>query len=133
MTKIQLDERLKNDTYLIKDFDESLLLLAKNAHFPWFILVPKTKEIEFHKLDESFQIRLLTLINKISFFIEDNNNVDKINIATIGNVVSQMHIHIVGRFKNDICWPNVVWGCKDFKSYKPEDIVTLKNKITELF
>ena len=117
MQVTDLDQRLQKDCYFLGALNGHGLLLSRNAYFPWFILVPDTKEIEFYKLDWELQISILDLINKLSNFIEKHFSVDKLNIATIGNVVPQMHIHIVGRSKKDPCWPGVVWGCDQFKYY----------------
>jgi len=118
---MKLDSRLQKDCYFLGTFNRSgnntELLLSRNAHFPWFILVPDTKETEFYKLNKDQQLLLLELINQLSIFVETHFSVFKMNIATIGNVVSQMHIHVVGRRKDDPCWPGVVWGCDHFKDY----------------
>lgn len=124
-----LDTRLKADTYQLGEFDGSLLLLSKNALFPWFILVPETREIEFHKLSAAQQSRTQQQINAVARFIEDHFSADKINIATIGNIVSQLHIHIIGRNKNDACWPGVVWGTSHFEDYEAHTIATLKTQL----
>ncbi|NOX93314.1 MAG: HIT domain-containing protein, partial [Gammaproteobacteria bacterium] len=92
-----IDERLATDSYRLGEFDDCLLLLSKNALFPWFILVPVTQEIEFHKLSPEQQSRIQQHINAVAWFIEEYFSTDKINIASIGNIVSQLHIHIIGR------------------------------------
>ena len=133
MQATDLDQRLQKDCYFLGDINGHGLLLSRNAHFPWFILVPDTKEIEFYKLDQESQLLLLDLINKLSNFIEKHFSVDKLNIATIGNVVSQMHIHIVGRSKNDPCWPGVVWGCDQFKLYDDNVVKSLRENLQQEF
>jgi len=82
-----LDERLNNDTIQLGRFDDSLLLLSKNALFPWLILVPDTTETEYHRLSDAQQIKTQQHINAIARFIEAHFAADKINIATIGNIV----------------------------------------------
>lgn len=128
---ITLDARLKADTYPLGEFDGSLLLLSKNALFPWFILVPETREIEYHKLDTEQQSKIQQHINAVARYIEDHFSVDKINVATIGNIVSQLHIHIIGRHKNDACWPGVVWGTPHFESYDASKLATIKTQLAE--
>ena len=126
-----LDTRLKADTYQLGEFDGSLLLLSKNALFPWFILVPATQEIEFHKLGTEQQSNTQQQINAVARFIETHFSPDKINVAMIGNIVSQLHIHIIGRYKNDACWPGVVWGTPHFKAYEAEEIGVIKNQLAD--
>ena len=104
-------------------------MLSRNAYFPWFILVPDTKETEFYKLEKQHQLLLLDQINKLSNFIEKNFSVDKLNIATIGNIVSQMHIHVVGRQQKDVCWPGVVWGSDKFKPYTDGGFESIREQL----
>lgn len=127
---IILDTRLAEDTYQMGRFDDSLLLLSKNAEFPWFILVPATEEIEFHELNVQQQTNAQQHINAIAKFIEGSFSTDKINVASIGNIVSQLHIHIIGRHHNDACWPNVVWGTDEFRDYKKDEIADIKIKLS---
>jgi len=105
----------------------------RNSLFPWFVVVPDTSEIEFYKLESDLQTKVLNQINLVSRFIEQAYSTDKINIASIGNIVSQLHVHIVGRYKSDICWPGVVWGVKEFKQYEPDQIKQIKNKLLVTF
>lgn len=129
MSKIQLDHRLKKDCYLLGCLDTSELLLMRNAFFPWFVLVPQTDEIEFYKLEPKFQAQIMGQINRVSEFIVAYYPVDKMNIGMIGNIVAQMHVHVVGRSRDDICWPGVVWGVKTFRPYQPEDVEAIVEKL----
>ena len=101
--------------------------------FPWYVLVPDTKEIELHNLSADLQSIVLKQINLVSKFIEENNKIDKINIGAIGNIVPQLHIHIIGRSIDDICWPDVVWGTKEFRQYQPGKVEEIKENISILF
>ena len=127
---MKLDKRLETDCYLLghfnRDGNSTKLLLSRNAYFPWFILVPDTSETDFYKLDQEQQLLLLEQINQLSTFIEAHFSVFKLNIATIGNVVSQMHIHVVGRQQDDACWPGVVWGCDKFKAYNDIEVERIR-------
>ena len=125
----ELDDRLKADCYRLGTCDDNILLLSKNALFPWFILVPNTDETEYHKLSSSQQASTQQQINAIAQFIEQNFSTDKINIASIGNIVSQLHVHIIGRSKEDACWPNVVWGTAHFKNYESNAVAIIRNQL----
>ncbi len=133
MQGVKLDERLEKDTYYLGELAGVCLLLSRNASFPWFILVPDTRETEFYRLKHDTQENLLDLINRLSGFIEQHFSVNKLNIATIGNVVSQMHIHIVGRTVSDPCWPGVVWGCDCFRAYTDEQLKQIIENLKEVF
>jgi diadenosine tetraphosphate (Ap4A) HIT family hydrolase len=126
----KLNEKLAQDSYLIADLKISQLLLAKNANYPWFILVVKKENlVELIDLSLEQQIEVLKEINFISKFLKDDLKVDKINIATLGNVVKQLHIHIIGRFENDPAFPKPIWCKNDFKEYQEEDLENLIIKI----
>lgn len=125
----ELDQKLQDGCYLLGSWADTNILLSRNACFPWFILVPNTKETEFYKLDLVKQHQLLELINKLSAFVEKHFPVTKLNIATIGNVVAQMHIHIVGRHQDDVCWPGVVWGADHFKEYASGEVEGIRDDL----
>lgn len=133
MPEFSLDPALKNDCHLLGYLDSSVLLLMRNALFPWFVLVPRTSEIEFYRLAPELQIKVVDQINLVSRFIEQNFQIDKLNIASIGNIVSQLHVHVVGRSRNDICWPGVVWGVKESRPYEPEQVAQIQEKLATSF
>ncbi len=126
MDNFQLDTQLEKDCFIMGCLGSSILLLLNNAKIPWFILVPKTDVHEIYELDESAQTDLLTSINKLSKFIKAEFAVDKLNIAAIGNIVSQLHIHAIGRNKNDYCWPGVVWGADGSVPYNADEVEKIR-------
>jgi diadenosine tetraphosphate (Ap4A) HIT family hydrolase len=133
MTDFSLDPVLKKDCHLLGDLDSSVLLLMRNALFPWFVLVPRTSEIEFYRLDRESQVKVVNQINLVSRFIEETFQIDKLNIASIGNIVSQLHVHVVGRSRNDICWPGVVWGVQEFRPYESDQVAQIEDKLAATF
>ena len=110
MNNFELDPRLAKDCLVLGRLTISQLLLMDNSLLPWFILVPQTAETEIIDLSTAEQADLLEEINLLSTFVRNNFEVSKLNIAAIGNIVSQLHVHVVGRDPSDYCWPNVVWG-----------------------
>ena len=128
-SQFTLDPRLVQDTYALGQFDTSYVLLMRNALFPWFIVVPQSNEIELYQLPAAQQSAVLRQINAVSRFIDEHFAVDKLNIGAIGNLVPQLHIHIVGRNCNDACWPSVVWGVEQFKAYTAEQVAGIKDKL----
>ncbi|MEE8378916.1 MAG: HIT family protein [Gammaproteobacteria bacterium] len=131
MTNFTLDHRLASDCKILGKLDISLLLLMNNSLVPWFILVPETTETEITDLSKIDQENLLKETNLISSFVKDNFDVQKLNIAAIGNIVSQLHIHIVGRSPSDYCWPNVVWGTKEKEPYTDERVKEITALLTK--
>ncbi len=132
MTPFKLDERLNNDSFILSESEQFYLLLMNNALVPWFILVPKTDKTELYELDHLQQRQVMSLINRLSDFIRQEYPIDKLNIASIGNIVNQLHIHIIGRYKTDAYWPGVVWGAEQKKQYKQKNVNNLKMKLKSI-
>lgn len=126
-----IDQRLLDNSHIITETDTSHILLSKNSLVSWVIIVPKTNIIEWHELDLQYQHNLNAQINKIASLLKQKLASDKINIATIGNIVEQMHIHIIGRKKADPFWPDVVWGKNQFKEYAEQDLTNIKNMLID--
>ena len=132
--KFILDKRLENDTIFIKDLDFSKLLLMNDCNYPWLILVPRLENItEIYELSLKNQQILMSEITKISQLLKREFVADKINVAALGNMVSQLHIHIVARYKNDISWPNPIWGNAERKEYNDKQLSDIKAKLIDLF
>jgi len=110
----------------------SILLLMNKAEFPWLVIVPiDTSGIDIDELSEQQQLQLLKQVNVLSAFLKKHYPVDKINFASIGNIVKQMHFHLVARTEQDSAWPGVVWGASASKKYTNEQIEILKNLLNK--
>ena len=106
-----LDPRLAADTHAIGALPFSELLLMDDARFPWVILVPRIAGArELIDLDEGDQRTLLAEVNRVGRVMETEFRPDKLNVAALGNVVPQLHVHVIARFTNDAAWPHPVWG-----------------------
>ncbi|MBS9778063.1 MAG: HIT domain-containing protein [Gammaproteobacteria bacterium] len=117
MNDFTLNERLANETHAVTENEHYYVRLNKNSLIPWIILIPKTSEIELFKCDNEFKNNIRNVVDWLAAFSQDYFTADKMNVATIGNVVSQLHIHIVARKTNDFAWPDPVWGKSDFVEY----------------
>lgn len=107
----KLDERLQRDTVKVGDFELCRLLIHRDARFPWFILVPRREKVfEIYQLAEDDRIQMLRESCLLAEAMVDVFSPDKINIATLGNQVPQLHQHHIARFVTDAAWPNPVWG-----------------------
>lgn len=133
MTTFVLDPRLEQDCHFMTETSTSLLLLMDNALYQWYVLVPKVNATELHEVDESTQKLIFSELMKLSSFIKLTFNVDKINIGAIGNIVKQLHIHVVGRCHNDATWPNVVWGADPKKTYQEAHLTNLRQRVSTIF
>jgi len=128
MIDFTLDKRLANDCHLLIEDDWFYLLLMDNAFVPWFIFVPKTNKTEWFQLSSEQQLNTMQQINQVSEFLCKELKTDKINVATIGNMVKQMHIHIIGRYIDDPYWPGVVWGDANKRSYNETELEQLRQQ-----
>ena len=119
----QLHPQLAKDCYYLGDFPLSALLLSKDANYPWYILVPKRADIS-----EAFQLNTeeQQLLHQESILLSKTLNetfaADKMNIAALGNMVPQLHLHHIVRYKTDIAWPNPVWGYADAQAYQEQTL-----------
>jgi diadenosine tetraphosphate (Ap4A) HIT family hydrolase len=106
-----LDPRLAADTHAIGELPLSTLLLMDDARFPWLILVPRIAGArELLDLDETDRGSLLAELSEVGRVIETLLRPDKLNIAALGNIVPQLHMHLIARYTNDVAWPQPVWG-----------------------
>ena len=130
MLNFELNARLKEDTFFVGDLPLSQILLMNDSRYPWVILVPRLADItEIHQLSAKDQQQLLHESSAISQFILENFAVTKMNVAVLGNVVSQLHLHHIGRNKDDPAWPGPVWGHSPAVPYKQADA----DKVIKLF
>ena len=125
----ELDARLASDCLILGKLDCSLLLLMNNSLLPWFILVPLTQETEIYQLPREQQLQLLEEINMLSDFINSEFSIEKLNVAAIGNIVKQLHVHIVGRHSSDYCWPGVVWGADQSEPYTDTEVHRIRRSL----
>lgn len=118
----ELHPRLAQDSVVIGEFDLSLLLLSRDANYPWCILVPKREDIyEIHHLSEEEQLQLIRESCRLSEVMTSLFDADKMNVAALGNVVRQLHVHHIARFTDDPAWPQPIWGKLPAKEYEPGD------------
>jgi diadenosine tetraphosphate (Ap4A) HIT family hydrolase len=117
----ELHPQLARDTVVIGDLTLSRVLLMNDANYPWLVLVPRRPGlVELLDLDEPDQAQLMIEIARASRGLKAAAPCDKLNTAAIGNVVSQLHIHVVARLRIDAAWPKPVWGLPP-RAYDPAD------------
>ncbi|WP_305804729.1 HIT family protein [Stenotrophomonas sp. YIM B06876] len=107
----EVDSRLAADSVFIADGPLSQIRLMNDARFPWIVLVPRANGAsEWIDLDGAQQRLLLAEINQVSQHLKQKPGVTKLNIGALGNIVPQLHVHVVGRHPEDAAWPGPVWG-----------------------
>jgi diadenosine tetraphosphate (Ap4A) HIT family hydrolase len=123
MAAVILHERLRADTVEIARLDLSLLLLMNARQWPWLILVPQRPDVwEIHDLASADRAILMDEITRCSRVLADLFKPDKINIGALGNIVPQLHVHIVARSKTDPAWPKPVWGAVAPEPYASDEL-----------
>ncbi|WP_271408840.1 HIT family protein [Pseudomonas sp. Q1-7] len=125
-----LDPRLQQDTLPIGDFPLCRLLLMNDAQYPWFILVPRREEVsELFQLGADEQRELWQETTFLAETLKDTFGADKMNIATLGNLVSQLHMHVIVRRHDDSAWPAPVWGRHPAVPYAAEQVAAIRAKL----
>ena len=121
-----LDPRLAGDTLAIADLALSRLLLMNDSRYPWLILVPRGKDLrEIIDLDAPARALLMEEVAAASHFVRGLPGVEKINVGALGNVVNQLHVHVLGRTVGDPAWPSPVWGAGAAVRYAPGQATAL--------
>lgn len=114
----ELHPRLAQDTWVVGDFPLCRLLLMNDAGYPWFILVPCRDGIrEIYQLTPTDQQQLLGESSQLSEVLQRLFQADKLNIAALGNMVPQLHVHHIVRYQTDQAWPQPVWGLFPARAY----------------
>lgn len=107
----ELHDRLSGDTALVTDWPLCRILLMDDVTYPWLVLVPRRHGVtEIHELDANDRATLIEELAEASRRLHNHSHADKINVAALGNVVPQLHIHVIARFTTDAAWPKPVWG-----------------------
>lgn len=125
-----LHPQLEKDSRFVYRLELSDVRIINDANYPWFLLIPRRANLtELHQLNEDEQQLLTNESRLLSQAIEQCFSPDKLNVAAIGNVVSQLHVHHIARYKADIAWPKPVWG---FTALLPYEDTQLQARIAAL-
>lgn len=121
MSEFALHETLAADTAEVARWPLCRVLLMKDSRYPWLILVPaRTGMRDLHDLDPLDQAVLVTEIDRASRALVALHSPNKINVGALGNMVPQLHIHVIARFRDDDAWPGPVWGAHPPRPYAPD-------------
>lgn len=125
-----LHPRLTADTHLVGDWDLCRVLLMNDSRYPWLILVPRRAETaEITQLDQPDQMTLMAEIARASTLMRRLFDPDRVNVAALGNMVPQLHVHVISRFQGDDAWPKPVWGAHPAIAYGPEQLDIALNRL----
>ncbi|WP_230532688.1 HIT domain-containing protein [Microvirga roseola] len=130
----QLDSRLDADTIPIGDLALSSVLLLNDARFPWFVLVPRIPGAgELTDLSDEQSALLMQEIRIATKVMLELSRPDKVNVGALGNIVTQLHVHVIGRFRSDPAWPGPVWGHGTRTPYPDHAATALIERAAALF
>lgn len=122
----ELHERLIADTVPVLDWPLCRVLLLNDATYPWLVLVPRRKGVtEIHELDQSDRALLVEEMAEASRRLQNMTRALKMNVAALGNVVPQLHVHVIARFAEDAAWPRPVWGAVPASPYGEAELARM--------
>jgi len=125
-----LDPRLQGDTRFVASLTLCDVLLMNDTRFPWLVLVPRrANQVEICDLQAEEQATLWHEVNLASQALRSLMPFDKLNLGALGNIVRQLHIHVVGRRGGDAAWPGPVWGSGKAVPYETEALAPLIAKL----
>tara|TARA_Y100000385_G_scaffold14067_1_gene14322 strand:+ start:258 stop:671 length:414 start_codon:yes stop_codon:yes gene_type:complete len=130
MAGFELDSRLAADTHFVARWGLSDVLLMDDARFPWLILVPRIPGVtEWFDLGADARVALLNETLLLGEAVQVFFNAEKINTAALGNVVSQLHVHVVARYTRDHAWPAPVWGIGTPEPYDSGSLISTIDRL----
>lgn len=130
----ELDARLEQDTVLIADWHLCQVRLMNDQRYPWVILVPKVPGVaEIHELADEQQHLLMGESIRLSKALDQLYSPHKLNIAALGNIVRQLHVHHVVRFEDDAVFPSPVWGVGTVQPYGSDELTQTVSALTIAF
>ena len=125
-----LDQKLAEDSVFVVDWPLSQLRLINDSRFPWLVLVPRVSNIEeIFQLSDEDQQQLLQESSQLAKTLSTSFKADKLNVAALGNVVRQLHVHHIVRYVDDCCYPSPVWGIGEALPYQEHE---LRQRVDEL-
>src|SRR5215207_3331398 len=118
-----LHPQLERDTVNLGDLPLCRVLVIQDANYPWLLLVPRRPDVvEIIDLDEVEQAQLMTETTRVARALREITKCDKLNIAALGNVVPQLHVHVIARRTSDVAWPRPVWGVMPPLAHDAEEV-----------
>lgn len=130
MTDIALDERLVEDSYPVTELPLCQLRLMDDTRYPWLMLIPRRRGVsEVFDLEEDDQQQLWREASRVGQAFKAMLGGDKLNVASLGNVVPQLHVHLVVRRQDDEAWPGPVWGQGEPQPYDLDDLAAMRDRV----
>lgn len=130
----ELHDRLAADTFLVTDLTLCRVLLMNDRRFPWLILVPRRAGLrDFDDVAGAEKADFHAEIDLASAVLREVSGAEKMNVAALGNMVPQLHVHVIARFAADAAWPGPVWGVGQAEPYGPDEAKGLVARLSGAF
>lgn len=127
---MDLHPTLARDTVEVARLPLCRVLLMKDRRFPWLILVPERESVrEIHELSAADRAELIEEVARVGEVLQRLFHPDKLNVGALGNVVPQLHVHVVARFATDPAWPGPVWGSGTAVGYTDDQLEALRERL----
>ena len=121
---------LVESSFVLTELPLSTLLVSNDKQYPWFILVPRVADVkDIHEMDWEDQLQFLNESSMLAELLMEIYQGEKMNVAALGNICPQLHVHHIVRYKDDIAWPGPVWGAHPPVVYSEEELERLKQKV----
>lgn len=132
MNIFNVDPKLEENSYFIKEMQLSKLYVKNDKENPWFVLVPR-KNMVFELVDLNYeeQCVLMEEVSIVSEFLKSYYQPTKINIGSLGNIVRQFHVHVIARYENDRAWPQALWGTVPSLFFEQIELENIKSNFQE--
>ncbi|KQQ73332.1 HIT family protein [Rhizobium sp. Leaf321] len=132
MSEFELDGRIARDSDLIATLDLCQLRIQNDSRWPWLVMVPQRADMtEIFELSEADQAHLAAEVNQVAAALKEITGATKINVGALGNIVRQLHVHVIARFEGDANWPGPIWGYGSAEPYDGEKRQALMNRLME--
>ena len=132
MSEFELDGRIARDSDLIATLDLCQLRIQNDSRWPWLVMVPQRADMtEIFELPEADQALLSAEVNHVAAVLKEITGATKINVGALGNIVRQLHVHVIARFEGDANWPGPIWGYGSAEPYDGEKMQALMNRLME--
>lgn len=130
MIRFDLNPRLEGDSLPVADLPLCAVRLMKDANYPWLLLIPRQSDlVEITDLAAPDRLRLMEEIAAAAEALKTITGCDKLNVGALGNMVPQLHVHVIARFRTDAAWPNPVWGAAPAGTYDPVELEALIDRL----
>nr|WP_249406471.1 HIT family protein [Rhizobium sp. CFBP 13726] len=127
-----MDGRIARDSDLIATLDLCQLRIQNDSRWPWLVMVPQRADMtEIFELSEADQALLSAEVNHVAAALKEITGATKINVGALGNIVRQLHVHVIARFEGDANWPGPIWGYGSAEPYDSEKRQALVNTLME--